>query len=356
MTVTLGADITALRRAMAGATDLVASSARRMRRLTSAGLAGLGKGGALAMQKGFAATGFALKAGIGGALAGGVATVAGGVKAINAAADFEQTQVAFTTLIGDAAKAEATLTRLRKLGAETPFEFPELADAGRKLIRSNLADTARDFHAAVLSNGRAIPADAMEGQTFSGRQAERSNLADIVPDRAEAMRRLRVYHATVDTRARAMSTALEDQLAEARSQVETLQTEHQAQSELLTESAAAQEQLRGEVEALSAQLESLTTERDDARSQITGLNARVTELQESQTNFDGRLQAEVARVVASTGTNAPAHVTPAGDRSAVAPDATLQDLVAQYDQLVTDRKPEEAAAFFDQHLAKHFNR
>ena len=134
MTVTLGADITALRRAMAGATDLVASSARRMRRLTSAGLAGLGKGGALAMQKGFAATGFALKAGIGGALAGGVATVAGGVKAINAAADFEQTKVAFTTLIGDAAKAEATLTRLRKLGAETPFEFPELADAGRKLI------------------------------------------------------------------------------------------------------------------------------------------------------------------------------------------------------------------------------
>ncbi len=134
MTVTLGADITALRRAMAGATDLVASSARRMRRLTSAGLAGLSKGGALAMQKGFAATGFALKAGIGGALAGGVASVAGGVKAINAAADFEQTKVAFTTLIGDAAKAEATLTRLRKLGAETPFEFPELADAGRKLI------------------------------------------------------------------------------------------------------------------------------------------------------------------------------------------------------------------------------
>jgi tape measure domain-containing protein len=145
MTVTLGADITALKRAMAGATDLVASSARRMRRLTSAGLAGLGKGGALAMQKGFAATGFALKAGIGGALAGGVATVAGGVKAINAAADFEQTKVAFTTLIGDAAKAEETLSRLRKLGAETPFEFPELADAGRKLIAfGEGADTVPD--------------------------------------------------------------------------------------------------------------------------------------------------------------------------------------------------------------------
>jgi tape measure domain-containing protein len=37
-------------------------------------------------------------------------------------------------LIGDAAKAEQTLAKLRTLGAETPFEFPELADAGRKLI------------------------------------------------------------------------------------------------------------------------------------------------------------------------------------------------------------------------------
>ncbi len=145
LTVTLGADISALKRAMAGATDLVASSARRMRRLTGAGLAGLGKGGALALQKGFALTGTALKVGIGGALAGGAAAMAGGVKAVNAAADFEQTKVAFTTLIGDAAKAEETLTRLRKLGAETPFEFPELADAGRKLIACGEgADTVPD--------------------------------------------------------------------------------------------------------------------------------------------------------------------------------------------------------------------
>jgi len=134
ITVTLGADISALKRAMTSAGDLVASSARRMSRITGAGLAGLGKGGALALQKGFALSGLAIKAGIGGALAGGAAAVAGGVKAINAAADFEQTKVAFTTLIGDAAKAEETLAKLRVLGAETPFEFPELADAGRKLI------------------------------------------------------------------------------------------------------------------------------------------------------------------------------------------------------------------------------
>jgi tape measure domain-containing protein len=134
LTVTLGADITALKRAMAGATELVSASARRMGRLTGAGLAGLGKGGAAALQKGFSVAGTAFKASIGAAMAGGAAAVGVGMKAVTAAADFEQTKVAFTTLIGDAAKAEQTLAKLRELGAKTPFEFPELADAGRKLI------------------------------------------------------------------------------------------------------------------------------------------------------------------------------------------------------------------------------
>ncbi|MCX6877849.1 MAG: hypothetical protein NTW21_29160 [Verrucomicrobia bacterium] len=134
LTVTLGADITALKRALAGATELVSASARRMGGMTGAGLAGLGKGGAVALGKGFEVSGIALKAGIGAALAGGAAAMGVGVKAVTSAADFEQTKVAFTTLIGDAAKAEETLAKLRQLGAETPFEFPELADAGRKLI------------------------------------------------------------------------------------------------------------------------------------------------------------------------------------------------------------------------------
>ena len=40
LTVTLGADITALQRALAGATELVAASARRMGKMTGARLAG----------------------------------------------------------------------------------------------------------------------------------------------------------------------------------------------------------------------------------------------------------------------------------------------------------------------------
>ena len=85
-----------------------------------------------------------MTAGIGAAMAGAAAAVGVGMKSVTAAADFEQTKVAFATLIGDAAKAEATLAKLRELGAATPFEFPELADAGRKLIAfGESADTVR---------------------------------------------------------------------------------------------------------------------------------------------------------------------------------------------------------------------
>ncbi|MEI7955261.1 MAG: tape measure protein [Verrucomicrobiota bacterium] len=130
---------------MAGATELVSASARRMGKMTGAGLAGLGKGGAATLSKGFDLAAIGLKAGIGAALAGGAAAVGVGVKAVNQAADFEQTKVAFTTLIGSAGKAEEVLGRLRKFADETPFEFAEIADAGRKLIAfGESADTMPD--------------------------------------------------------------------------------------------------------------------------------------------------------------------------------------------------------------------
>ena len=50
----------------------------------------------------------------------------------------------------------------------------------------------------------------------------------------------------------------------------------------------------------------------------TALQTRVTELQTAQADFDTRVQTEVARVVASTGTTLPARVTPAGDATQAA--------------------------------------
>jgi len=69
-----------------------------------------------------------------GAIGLGAAAFAGLKKSISSAADMESTTVAFETLVGSADLAATTLARLKKLGAETPFEFPELASAGRMLI------------------------------------------------------------------------------------------------------------------------------------------------------------------------------------------------------------------------------
>ena len=232
-----------------------------------------------------------------------------------------------------------------------------LTDDQRELISSNLAEIAGEFHAAVLAKGRAIPAEAMEGQTFSGKQAQRHNLAGMVTGRADAMHRLRVYHASVDTGARSMDTTIEDELAQARTQVADLQRDYQAQTELLNEEAATVTTLRGEVETLSAQLDTLNGERGAANEQVAALQSRITELEASQADFDRRVQTEVARVVASTGTTMPARVTPAGDNQAAVTQATsLQDLVAEYTRLVNANKPDEAAAFYHQYLASHFNR
>ncbi len=226
-----------------------------------------------------------------------------------------------------------------------------LTDDQRELIQSNLAEIAVEFHDAVLSRGRAIPAEAMEGQTFSGKQAQRHNLAGMVPDRAEAMRRLKVYHTSVDTKSRAMTTALEDQLLEARTQVDDLARDHQAQTELLNEASTHVESLRGEVELLAAEIDTLKAEcdeakiqsanliaqRDSAAGQVATLQSQIIELEASQTDFDRKLQLEVARVVASTGTTMPARVTPAGDTNQAA------DLHSRF-AAITD--PTEQTAFW----------
>jgi signal peptide peptidase SppA len=207
-----------------------------------------------------------------------------------------------------------------------------LTDDQRDLINANLAEVAGEFHAAVLAEGRSIPADAMEGQTFSGKQAQRFNLAGMVPDRAEAMRRLKVYHAAVDKHSHAM-TAIEDQLAQALAQVANLQRDYQAQTDLLTEASTGQESLRGQLALLTAEIDTLKAERDTAKGNATALQTRVTELQTAQADFDTRVQTEVARVVASTGTTLPARVTPAGDQPQAAElhaqFAAITDPVAQ---------------------------
>ena len=121
-----------------------------------------------------------------------------------------------------------------------------------------------------------------------------------------------------------MNASLEDMLADARTQVADLQRDYKAQADLLAEASTNLDSLRGEVGLLTAEIDTLKSERDTATTSATALQTRVAQLQASQTDFDTRVQTEVARVVASTGTTLPARVTPAGDATQAA------DLHAQF--------------------------
>jgi len=54
--------------------------------------------------------------------------------AVNSSMNFETTQVAFTGLFGSLDVATAKLKELQVFAQKTPFEFPELADAAKKLL------------------------------------------------------------------------------------------------------------------------------------------------------------------------------------------------------------------------------
>lgn len=69
------------------------------------------------------------------AMAGvGVAAAGVGIASIRLAAQMEQTEIAFATLLGNAEKAKRFLAELEEFAARTPFELPGLLAASRKLL------------------------------------------------------------------------------------------------------------------------------------------------------------------------------------------------------------------------------
>ena len=69
-----------------------------------------------------------------GALATGGLIAAAGVVGVKTAAQMEQSEVSFTTMLGSAKKAKAFLGDLAAFAAKTPFELPELQTAAQSLV------------------------------------------------------------------------------------------------------------------------------------------------------------------------------------------------------------------------------
>lgn len=72
--------------------------------------------------------------GVGAILGGAFAALKGAASGISLAAELEQTSVAFETMLGSATAAKSLMEGLQTLAASTPFEFPEIAGAAKRLL------------------------------------------------------------------------------------------------------------------------------------------------------------------------------------------------------------------------------
>lgn len=105
-----------------------------------------------------------------------------GAASIKAAADQEQLQIAFTTMLGSAEKATAMVENLNKFAAETPFQSSEVQSAARMLIGYGVA--AEDVTGTMrqlgdISAGLNIPLGDMAYLFGTARVQGRLFAADI---------------------------------------------------------------------------------------------------------------------------------------------------------------------------------
>lgn len=102
-----------------------------------------------------------------GLLAAAAALTAAGGTAVMMAADLDETRVAFTNLLGSAAKANEFITALYDIEKQSPFKFAELDQASRKLL------------AVGFSAEQIIPLFHTINDTVSGLKLGDSGLADL---------------------------------------------------------------------------------------------------------------------------------------------------------------------------------
>ena len=215
-----------------------------------------------------------------------------------------------------------------------------LTDEQRALLQSDVEEIAKDFRSAVLARGRSIPDSAMEGQSFSARNAQRNNMAGTVKNRGEVISRLHSLHVRkVDTVAWSSSTmkTLEEQLSEALARVTSLEADAKARETLLTEASQqteqhksllqqreaalqeAQQELAKQRDALSAQLIEAKGESELTLLRNKDLETQITELRSREQDLDKRAALKAAQIAAEMGSPVPAKITPKGNNPAAPP-------------------------------------
>ena len=111
------------------------------------------KAGAKAKKASFDFKEFATNAGLGAtAMLGGIVGIAS--MAVKSAGEYETSQLAFTTLLGDSKKAKQEIADIQKQAVETPFNLPELIKANQLLVSAGVG--AKDAQEDILNLGKAV--------------------------------------------------------------------------------------------------------------------------------------------------------------------------------------------------------
>ena len=189
------------------------------------------------------------------------------------------------------------------------FPGTSLTEAQRELIQERIDQVFGDFKAAVTRQGRAIPAEAMQGQTFYGPQAEALGLAKVVRNGSYAS-------ASVDTLRGGMSDqnaqATQDELNAIDGAISNAAAPETAPEPAPEgEPAAAPE---GEQEAApevspEGEGESASTLISDLKASLSALQSELEALKANQLSVDEAVAAKAAAIASRTSSD-PVNVTP----------------------------------------------
>ena len=189
------------------------------------------------------------------------------------------------------------------------FPGTSLTEAQRELIQERIDQVFGDFKSAVTRQGRAIPAEAMQGQTFYGPQAEALGLANVVRNGSAAS-------ASVDT----LRGGMDEQNAQAtQDELNALEgaISNDAAPETAPESAPEGEPAaapEGEQEAApegspEGDGESASALISDLKAQLAAKNDELESLKANQLSFEEAVSLKAAALASRT-TSAPVNVTP----------------------------------------------
>jgi len=197
------------------------------------------------------------------------------------------------------------------------FPGTSLTESQRELIQERIDQVFGEFKSAVTRQGRKIPAEAMQGQTFYGPQAESLGLATVVRNASQSGKAGSSPLRAVDTAEDGMSeqvasTPSEEVVASVETIAAEITNEAAPSAPEGEQEAAPESAPEGETESAPAdepKEESATEIIGDLKATLESLQGEIAALKANQLSIDEAVAAKAA-AIASRSSSAPVNVSP----------------------------------------------